>query len=1210
MKRVLGLDLGSGDIGWGILDEYNGEIIDNAQPLRKDKIVAAGCRIVPLSADECNNFFSKGQALTKNATRTKKRSQRKGYDRYQLRRALLVEELRRLGLYGDAALRLSKLDLWGLRAKAVQEQVSLLELGRILCHINQKRGYRTIKSDYEDKKRGEYVESIKGRYRELKEQNLTIGQYMYAGLVADEAFRCKERIYPRDAYMEEYGKIMECQSRFYPEILTTERITHIRDYIIFHQRPLKSCKHLVSHCELERHDQIINGRVRNCGPKVAPRSSPLFQVCKIWESINNLKITNKFNDELAIPLEYKRAIFDFMNTHEKIKATDLKTLLKPLLKEHPKEWLFGKAVRTGLQGNTTYCAICNALGDYADKERLLQFDLHVTDTDLVDTDTGEVVQIIDASFEQQPLYILWHTLYSVSDIEELRHTLTAKFGITDAAILNALCAIDFVKSGYGNKSSRAMRKILPYLQQGMQYYEAKLHAGYDDTPLNKEQNEARVLADALVPVQRGELRQPVVEKILNQLVNVVNELMQEYGRFDEIRIELARELKQSKEERKLTADNIEHNTRENERIAKLISTEYNHLTPTRSRIQKYKLWKEANEKCIYCDKHVDIHEFLLGYDVEVEHIIPRSVLFDDSFSNKVCSCRKCNQEKNNRTAYDYMESKGEDEFNAYIQRVNSLLDNGNISKTKYHKLLTKQCDLPDDFIERQLRESQYIAKKAKEMLLSVCRNVYATSGSITAFLRNVWGWDDVLHDLNLERYRAAGLTTMVEQVRNGKTVMVERIANWTKRMDHRHHAVDALVIACTKQSYIQRINNLSSLKEVAFRPLDHNEQGEQTRNRLTQLERYILMQPHFSTSEVADAVSNIAVSFKGGKRATSCGKRYIHKGGKRICVQRGIIIPRGALSNENVYGRIRNSENGKQDYVIKYKVGDIKLKKDDKHINNSENGDQNNVIKDKAGEIELKYDDKRIPNSENGKQNNVVRKNVESVVDTRIRKILRERLKQFGGNSKKAFAEPVLDHQGRAIRSVRCYTGLTAMVPLRSNEAGEPIAFVQPCNNHHVAIYEDDAGMLHEHIATFWHVVERRKYGMPAIITDPTQAWDMVTDAMPESFRKQLPPSAKWRFRFSMQQNEMFVLGMSEEAYREAMDNKDYASLSKYLYRVQTISTGDYVFRHHLETTVDDTSKEAKQIGKFKRVRSMKSLLENNPHKVHVSVIGKISELS
>lgn len=141
-------------------------------------------------------------------------------------------------------------------------------------------------------------------------------------------------------------------------------------------------------------------------------------------------------------------------------------------------------------------------------------------------------QIIDASFERQPLYILWHALYSISDIAELRNTLSNKLGIADETVLDALCKIDFVKSGYGNKSSRAIRKILPYLQQGVQYYEAKLAAGYDDTPLNKEQNEARVLADVLVPIQRGELRQPVVEKILNQLVNVVNALMKEYGRFD------------------------------------------------------------------------------------------------------------------------------------------------------------------------------------------------------------------------------------------------------------------------------------------------------------------------------------------------------------------------------------------------------------------------------------------------------------------------------------------------------------------------------------------------------------------------------------------------------------------------------------------------------------------------------------------------------
>ena len=204
-------------------------------------------------------------------------------------------------------------------------------------------------------------------------------------------------------------------------------------------------------------------------------------------------------------------------------------------------------------------------------------------------------QIIDASFERQPLYILWHALYSISDIAELRNTLSNKLGIADETVLDALCKIDFVKSGYGNKSSRAIRKILPYLQQGVQYYEAKLAAGYDDTPLNKEQNEARVLADALVPIQKGELRQPVVEKILNQFVNVVNALMKEYGRFDEIRVELARELKQSSAERKSTTDSINTNNKKNERAAKLIS-EY--ITPTRSRIQKYRLWEETNNVCI------------------------------------------------------------------------------------------------------------------------------------------------------------------------------------------------------------------------------------------------------------------------------------------------------------------------------------------------------------------------------------------------------------------------------------------------------------------------------------------------------------------------------------------------------------------------------------------------------------------------------------
>lgn len=1164
MKRVLGIDLGSTSIGWAIIDEYSNEVSSNTEAtiLNNDKIVAIGSRIIPLTTDESSQF-SKGQAITKNSDRTLKRTQRKGYDRYQLRRSALLKELSELGMYNGTTLHLSKLALWELRAKAVEEQISLLELGRVLCHINQKRGYRTVKSDYSDKATGEYVGKVVGNYRTIQESHLTIGQHLYNNLKEDSAFRCKEIIFPRDAYIEEFDTIIAQQRKYYPEALTDKIIDKIRNRIIFHQRPLKSCKHLVAKCELERHDVKIGNKIINCGPKVAPRSSPLFQVCKIWESINNLNINNKENDTLFITDNQKIEIFNFMNTHDKLKANDLKNILQ--IKS--REWLFGKAIGTGLKGNTTYCEINKALESYPNKEELLKFDLSYTTGSLVDVESGEMTKIVDASFEQQPLYKLWHTLYSISDISELKSVLKENFKIDDEKVIDNLCQIDFVKSGYSNKSSRAIRKILPYLQEGKQYYEAKIAAGYNDTTLTKEQNESRELAEKLLPISKGELRQPVVEKVLNQLVNLVNALMDEYGRFDEVRVELARNLKQSRDERESATKAIDKSRKENEEIAKRIQ-EYD-LTPTRTRIQKYKLWQESQEYCIYCNVSVNVTEFLMGAGVEVEHIIPRSVLFDDSFSNKVCACRNCNKEKNNRTAYDYMKSRGEGEFKAYIERVNELFYKGKISKTKRNKLLMPQSELPTDFIARQLNETQYIAKKAKQMLQSVCHNVHSTSGQISDFIRHIWGWDEVLHSLNFKRYKEANLTEIVERDVNGEKVEVERIKDWSKRMDHRHHAIDALTIACTKQGYIQRINNLNSLKEEASISFKNEKQGEQTRQRLTRLERYIQMQPHFSTSQVKDAIAGIAVSFKSGKRAASVGKRYIRKNGRRICVQSGIIIPRGPLSEDSIYGRINKNQ-----IVKKYKIGDIDLKK------------------------------------------------AKDIVDGRIKQIVIDRLNQFGGNSKKAFVEKLLDHQGNQIRSVRCYTGLNATVPVRYNENGEPIAFVKPGNNHHVAIYVDENGKWVEHIATFWHAVERKKYGFETIIKNCAAAWDMVSENehLPTSFVEQLPEKASLQFKFSMQQNEMFILGMDEELYQDAMNNNNYAQLSKYLYRVQKLTEGAYVFRKHTETQTDDRYKDengkkifsvlkSRQLESVQWVTSLGALAKLNPHKVLISVTGKISEI-
>ncbi len=150
-RKVLGLDLGVSSIGWALIE------MDEDAP---QQILAMGSRIVPLTADDSDQF-QKGQAITKNADRTQRRTARKGYDRYQLRRALLTDVLRKNNML---PVRMDEhvIDLWGLRARAAQEQISLQELGRVLYHINQKRGYKHAKADNSgDKKQTDYVQKVK-----------------------------------------------------------------------------------------------------------------------------------------------------------------------------------------------------------------------------------------------------------------------------------------------------------------------------------------------------------------------------------------------------------------------------------------------------------------------------------------------------------------------------------------------------------------------------------------------------------------------------------------------------------------------------------------------------------------------------------------------------------------------------------------------------------------------------------------------------------------------------------------------------------------------------------------------------------------------------------------------------------------------------------------------------------------------------------------
>lgn len=1186
-KHVLGLDLGVGSIGWCLiaLDEQG----DPAE------ILGMGSRVVPLTNLGDDKAFSKGEAFTANQKRTARRTMRRGFARYQLRRYRLRRELEKVGMLPDAALiQLPLLELWELRERAATagEHLTLPELGRVLCHINQKRGYRHVKSDAaaivgdegEKKKdsNSAYLAGIRANDEKLQDEHKTVGQYFAEQLRQNQSesptggisYRIKDQIFSRQRYIDEYDQIMAAQRVHYPDILTDAFIRMLRDEVIFMQRPLKSCKHLVSLCEFEKQEkvmrvqqddgkggrQLVERKVK-FGPKVAPKSSPLFQLCRIYEAVNNIRLTRPDGSPRDITPEERTKIVAHLQSSASLSFAALKKLLKE--KALIADQLTSKS---GLKGNSTRVALAAALQPYSQYHHLLDMELEtrMMTVQLTDEETGEVtereVAVVTDSYVRQPLYRLWHILYSIEERDAMRRALITQLGMKeedlDGGLLDQLYRLDFVKPGYGNKSAKFICKLLPQLQQGLGYSEACAAVGYrhSNTPTSEEITE-RTLLEKIPLLQRNELRQPLVEKILNQMINLVNALKAEYG-VDEVRVELARELKMSREERERMAEGNRRREKENKAIAEKIRE--CGLFPTKSRIRKYMLWEEAGEKCLYCGQILTLSQCLNGDDMEVEHIIPKSILYDDSYGNKTCACRRCNKEKGNRTAFEYIRAKGWEA--EYMERINGLLDKKAISYSKHQRLRWLKEDIPSDFLERQLRLTQYISRQAMAILQQGIRRVSASEGGVTARLRSLWGYDDILHTLNLDRYDSMGETERVS--REGETTEKLRIKDWSKRKDHRHHAIDALVVASTRQGYIQRLNRVSSESEREAMSGEIEVQKAANTDKLSLLERWLTQRPHLSVRAVSDKVAEILISYRPGKRVVTRGRNIYLRHGKK-CVQSGLLVPRGPLSKETVYGQI--TINGEPQIVCKYDLHSLKAK------------------------------------------------DVDYVVDLALKKRLKELLAQHGGKEKEAFAGDVyMDEAGTQgpIRSVRCFTNLllSKMRPAKYNERREAIGFVATQNNHHVAIYRTPQGKLEESVVTFWDVVDRARYGIPLVIRHPREVMGQVLDheGIPESVLRMLP-SSDWIYVESIQRNEMVLVGLSDEEIQQAFEARDYRKLSDHLYRVQKIATGNYMVRYHLETDTD-TGNRSGCIPKLYQL-SLTSYEEKNVRKVRVDLLGRISLL-
>ena len=960
-----------------------------------------------------------------------------------------------------------------------------------------------------------YLGNISDRSKELYFNKQTVGQYLMAKLDRNPNYSLKNKVFYRQDYLNEFEAIWETQAKFHKE-LTPELKAKIRDVIIFFQRPLKSQKGLVSFCEFEsRQIEVeVEGKkkMRTIGLKACPKSSPLFQEFKIWQTLNNVWVSGN-----VIPNEQKD-LFGFEDTYkygkrflfqeEKERLFRELNYKEKLSKADALKILFGNAKgfdlsHKELDGNRTQAQLFKAYQTIIEMSGHGDFDFSKMPSDKAIEIVSEVFGALGFNtetltfnsdlqgkeLESQPMYHLWHLLYSYegdkSNLgnEKLIAKISDLFGF-DREYATVIANVTF-QPDYGSLSAKALRKILPHLKDGNDYSVACEYAGYRHSKrsLTKEELENKVLKDHLDLLPKNSLRNPVVEKILNQMINVVNGIIAEYGKPDEIRIELARELKKSAKEREEMTKSINETTKLHEEYVKILQKDFGLQHVSRNDIIRYKLYKELETngfKTLYSNTYIP-KEKLFSKEFDIEHIIPQAKLFDDSFSNKTLEARQVNLDKSNMTAFDFVKDKYEAHLQEYEARVEDLFSKKAISKTKRDKLLMKEADIPSGFINRDLRDSQYIAKKAREILEEIVKFVVPTTGSVTDRLRDDWQLVDVMQELNWDKYDKLGMTEIIEG-RDGQHI--KRIKDWTKRNDHRHHAMDALTIAFTKHSYIQYLNNLNArvqkgtdewidLDMVEISKLDKDqrtsavygiEHKELYRDKHGKL-RFKMPMDNFR-DKAKRHLENTLISIKAkNKVVTRNVNTSKKKSGHNQKVQ---LTPRGQLHLETIYGNSKYYVIEEEKVNASFDTAKIATVASPKY-----RGALQNRLTEFGGDPKKAFTGKNaldknpiwlndahsecVPEKVKtvGFENRyTIRKEVtpdlkiDKVVDKQIRQILQSRLDEYNGDAKKAFSNlsmKVLSGSTRkkALRSSALLLRASAMrKPCTANETKTGISFL------------------------------------------------------------------------------------------------------------------------------------------------------------------------
>lgn len=789
MARVYGLDIGTTSIGWAV--------VEHDPSSEQGAIFGMGARIFPEARDP------EGTPL--NQTRRQKRMARRQLRRRRARRRALNQALSDAGLLppfskekdSDWA-RVMALPPLPIRARALDEKVAPHELGRALYHLAKRRHFKGRDLEESDEPEADDAEEKAAKNARdltiaaLKATGKTLGQTL-----ADSTMHEKSRgIHALRAHVaDEFERLWAAQAEHHPVLNETLR-SHITE-VIFTQKPVFWRKSTLGQCRLMP------------GEELAPRGSWLSQQRRMLEKLNNLEIAS--GNRRPLDEEERAAILAKLQTQGSMSWAGARKSLAPLYAARGEKGM-EQRIRFNLElggdpkllGNPLEAKLAAIFGDDWEEHPHRQAIRDAMHRRLWSADYGEVgtqrVVILPARERK-------------ARREAAGRTFIDDFDVTEGQA-GELAALK-LPAGWEPFSTRALQAILPELERGARFgalmtspeWAEWRNATFPDREAPTGEVLDRLPSPARKKLPDGSwdteeedrikaIRNPTVARTQNELRKVVNNLIDAFGKPELIRIELARDVGLSKREREERQAGMRKNNRRRAEAKKDLESK-GIAEPSERDITKWVLWKEGMEKCPYTADQIGFDALFRRGEFEVEHIWPRGRSLDDSQGNKTLCRKDINIAKGNQTPFEYFRSRP-DEWLAVKARLDGMTSSKGgpgFPRGKVKRFLAES--MPDDFTARQLVDTGYAAREAVALLKRLWadvgepnqaadfgidaelrrRKVLPVTGKVTAQLRKLWGLNNILSDEG-EKTRA----------------------------DHRHHAIDALVVACAHPGMTQRLS--------------------------------------------------------------------------------------------------------------------------------------------------------------------------------------------------------------------------------------------------------------------------------------------------------------------------------------------------------------------------------------------------------------------